>query len=61
MKTDKQSITIYIFILFIFGMMCTSCTTYRLTQKQIKINYELDKLYTEYTYTKDSLLIEYYK
>ena len=58
---EKQLITLYIFILFIFGMMLTSCTMYKLTERQTVIEYKLDKLYLEYSYERDSLLIEYYK
>ena len=36
-----------------------------LTQDQVKyrntIDYELDKLYLEYSYQRDSLIIEFYK
>jgi len=39
--------------------------TNKLTDDQLshrnKIDYELDKLYTEYSYKRDSLIIEYYK
>jgi len=38
-----------------------SCGTSQLTQKQVKINYELDKLYIDYVYERDSLINEFYK
>ena len=41
-------------------LMC-SCGTSQLTQKQIEINYELDRLYIDYKYKNDSLINEFYK
>lgn len=38
-----------------------SCSTSQLTQKQVKINYELDKLWIDYKYESDSLINEFYK
>ncbi len=38
-----------------------SCSTTQMTQKQIKINYELDKLWIDYKYKTDSLYNEFYK
>ncbi len=38
-----------------------SCSTTQITQKQIKINYELDKLWIDYMYERDSLYNEFYK
>ena len=38
-----------------------SCSTTQMTQKQIKINYELDKLWIDYKYKTDSLHNEFYK
>ena len=38
-----------------------SCTIGKITQKEIKINYELEKLYIDYIYKRDSLINEYYK
>ena len=48
-------------IIGIVILSTTSCSVNNLTQKQIKVNYELDKLYIEYIYTKDSLINEFYK
>ena len=59
--TSKQLTTLYIFILFIFGMLATSCGMYKMTERQIIMEYKLDKLYLEYSYERDSLLLEYYK
>ena len=62
---EKVINTIYVtggVILLICVMMCmTSCTTTQLTQKQIEINYKLDKLYLDYKYESDSLINEFYK
>ena len=49
-----------IVVIFIFCLL-TSCGTYHMTERDRQINYELDKLYTEYMYKRDSLLIEYNK
>ena len=48
--------------LLMFLLTCmTSCTTTLLTQKQIEINYKLDKLYLDYKYESDSLINEFHK
>ena len=41
-------------------MTLSSCS-YKLTERQVKIDYELDKLYLEYSYERDSLIIEFYR
>ena len=48
-------------ILSIVVLTMFSCGTSQLTQKQVKINYELDKLWIEYKYKSDSLINEFYK
>jgi len=48
-------------IICILIMILTSCGTSRLTERQVNIDYELDKLYLEYSYQRDSLIIEFYK
>ena len=47
--------------LMILLMIMSSCGTSQLTQKQVKINYELDKLWIDYKYESDSLINEFYK
>ena len=47
--------------LMILLMIMSSCGTSQLTQKQIEINYELDKLWIDYKYESDSLINEFYK
>ena len=51
-------------LLVITGIMllwtCSSCS-YQVTPRQAKIDYELDKLYLEYSYERDSLIIEFYR
>jgi len=42
-------------------MMMSSCGTSQLTQKQVKVNYKLDKLWIDYKYESDSLINEFYK
>ena len=43
----------------------TSCSTMKLTDAELthrnKIKYEIDKVWSEYSYKTDSLWIEYYK
>tara|TARA_R100001129_G_scaffold186269_2_gene177257 strand:+ start:616 stop:804 length:189 start_codon:yes stop_codon:yes gene_type:complete len=48
-------------IIGIIMLSTTSCTVSKITQKEIKINYELEKLYIDYIYKRDSLINEYYK
>ena len=48
-------------ILSIVVLTMFSCGTSQLTQKQVKINYELDKLWIDYQYKSDSLINEFYK
>ena len=48
------------------ALIMVSCGTSRnLTNEQIerrnKIDYELDKVYLEYSYKRDSLIMEFYK
>ncbi len=50
-----------IILLILVIMSMTSCGTGQLTQRQVKINYELDKLYIDYKYKSDSLISEFYK
>ena len=54
-------ITIIVMIL----VALTSCGTIKLTDDQLnhrnKIEYEIDKVWSEYKYKTDSLWIEYYK
>jgi hypothetical protein len=48
-------------IIIIVVLFTTSCSVNKLTQKQVKINYELDKLWIDYKYQSDSLINEFYK
>jgi len=48
-------------IISIMVLSTISCGVSQLTQKQIEINYELDKLWIEYQYKSDSLINEFYK
>ena len=64
-KTEKVINTVYvtggIVLLTILVMSMSSCGTSQLTQEQVKINYELDKLWIDYKYESDSLINEFYK
>ena len=53
-------------IIISIGILATmSCGMNRLTSEQIErrnnVDYQLDKLYLEYSYERDSLIIEFYK
>jgi hypothetical protein len=48
-------------IIGIIVLSTISCGTSQLTQRQIEINYELDKLWIDYKYESDSLINEFYK
>ena len=45
-------------IIILISFVFVSCGTSNLTQREIQIYYELDKLRTEYIYKTDSLYIE---
>ena len=64
-KTEKIIERIYIaggiVLATVVIMAMSSCGTSQLTQEQVKINYELDKLWIDYKYESDSLINEFYK
>ena len=64
-KTEKVINVTYItgglVLLTTVVMMMSSCGTSQLTQEQVKINYELDKMWIDYKYKSDSLINEFYK
>ena len=47
--------------MIIVVLSTVSCGVNQLTQRQIEINYKLDKLYIDYSYERDSLINEFYK
>jgi uncharacterized membrane-anchored protein YhcB (DUF1043 family) len=59
------SVVLTMILVTVLIMVLSSCGTSRLTNEQVKhrdtIDYELDKLYLEYSYQRDSLIIEFYK
>ena len=60
-ERKSKSVFIITWISLVLGLMLmSSCGTSQLTQKQIKIDYELDKLWIEYKYKSDSLINEFY-
>ena len=63
MKETKQQRVFILFYLTMVGLllMMSSCGTSQLTQEQVKINYELDKMWIDYKYKSDSLINEFYK
>ena len=43
-------------------LLTTSCGMFtQMSEKEKELNYKIDKLYLEYSYQRDSLIIEYYK
>ena len=58
-KIIEENIAVVI-ILTLFLVVFSSCSTSKITQRQVKINYELDKLYIDYNYKRDSLINEFY-
>ena len=50
----------YVSLMIILVMM-SSCGVSQLTQEQVKINYELDKLWINYKYESDSLINKFYE
>ena len=63
MSEKRQQRVFVMFYLTVVGilLMMSSCGTSQLTQEQVKINYELDKLWIDYRYESDSLINEFYK
>ena len=63
MKENKQQRVFVLFYLTMVGLllMMSSCGTNQLTQEQVEINYELDKMWIDYKYKSDSLINEFYK
>ena len=59
-KSKNIFIVIYLSLLTLLLSM-SSCGTSQLTQEQIKINYELDKLWIDYQYKSDSLINKFYE
>jgi len=49
-------------IVIIGVLLTTSCGMFsKMTEKEKQLEYKIDKLYLEYSYQRDSLIIEYYK
>jgi len=43
-------------------LLTTSCGMFsKMTEQEKELNYKIDKLYLEYEYKRDSLLIEFYR
>ena len=63
MSEKRQQRWFIVFYLSMVGvlLMMSSCGTSQLTQEQVKINYELDKMWIDYKYKSDSLINEFYK
>lgn len=51
---------VVLLIIIVLSISLSSCS-YQVTPRQAKIDYELEKLYLEYSYERDSLIIEFYR
>jgi hypothetical protein len=60
-ETKSRNIFFIVYGMIVVTLLMCSCGTSQLTQKQVEINYELDKLYIDYKYKNDSLINEFYK
>ena len=60
-ETKSRNIFFIVYGMIVVTLLMCSCGTSQLTQKQIEINYELDRLYIDYKYKNDSLINEFYK
>ena len=60
-ERKSKNIFFIVYGTIVIIMLLCSCGTSQLTQKQVKINYELDKLWIDYKYESDSLINEFYK
>ena len=58
-ERKSKNIFFIVYGLIVITMLMCSCSTSQLTQKQIQINYELDKLWIDYKYKTDSLYYEF--
>ena len=58
-ERKSKNIFFIVYGLIVVTMLMCSCGTSQLTQKQIQINYELDKLWVDYKYKTDSLYYEF--
>ena len=51
-----------VLILIMGAFLVTSCGVLApMSEKEKELEYKIDKLYLEYSYQRDSLIIEYYK
>tara|TARA_R100001510_G_scaffold53136_1_gene54466 strand:- start:461 stop:673 length:213 start_codon:yes stop_codon:yes gene_type:complete len=60
-ERKSRNIFFIVYGLIVVTMLMCSCGTSKLTQEQIKINYELDKLWIDYQYKSDSLINKFYE
>ena len=60
-ETKSRNIFFIVYGLIVVTMLMCSCGTSQLTQEQIKINYELDRLWIDYQYKSDSLINKFYE
>lgn len=54
-------VTMFILLLGVILIFSLTSCSYKLTPHQTQIEYELEKAYLEYSYERDSLIIEFYK
>jgi hypothetical protein len=64
-RANSMGILVMILIITLITLLSSCGVNRGLTKEQVthrdNIDYELDKLYLEYSYKRDSLIIEFYK
>jgi len=60
-ERKSKNIFFIVYGTIVITLLLCSCGTSQLTQEQIKINYELDKLWIDYQYKSDSLINKFYE
>ena len=60
-ERKSKNIFFIVYGTIVIIMLLCSCGTSQLTQEQIKINYELDRLWIDYQYKSDSLINKFYE
>jgi hypothetical protein len=57
-KNVAELIVVGVFLM----IFLSSCGTFsKMTEKEKELNYQIDKAYFEYSFKRDSLILEYYK
>lgn len=60
MTKKSKGLLVMTIVSILIMILAASCSS-KLTPYQVQIDYELEKAYLEYSYQRDSLIIEFYK